>query len=74
LLDVVFEEYKYEHIECKKICSHLFETSSENYVNMLNINSLLGDKLTAFAPRTIGILYSLDESRNNKNTEIKKQL
>jgi len=47
----------------------LFEIEKEIKVMIPTINSYVGDKLTAFAPKTIGIPYG-----KNKSMEIIKQL
>lgn len=70
LLDVLFEESLYpELIECD--VNNIFLDIEEEFVRVLipSIESITGDKLTAFAPNTIGILYGI-----NKSQEIIKQL
>ena len=70
LLDVVFEKSHYATLIEKDIVNSLLITE-EPYIKIMmpNSNGLLGDKLTAFAPNTTGILYD-----NNKELEIIKQL
>ena len=70
LLDILFEKSYYvdiikENIECKFI----EYMEPEIYVNMPSADSILGDKLTAYAPNTTGIPYGKD-----KELEIIKQL
>ncbi len=69
LLDVVFEDNPYPIILQRPIKSNLLLTEAEDLVvDIPDKNSLLGDKLTAFAPHTTGILFG-----TNKNLEIIKQ-
>lgn len=70
VLDILFENYIYIEIIEKEIKSEIFITNGPfTIVNIPSINCLTGDKLTAFAPNTIGIEYGKD-----KETEIVKQL
>ena len=57
LLDVLFEASIYpEQIETP-ITTKWIETEGETFVTVPSIDSITGDKLTAFAPNTIGIPY-----------------
>ena len=70
LLDVLFEKNKYPKTIIKQIKHPLIKDIGEpSQVTIPSINSILGDKLTAFAPKTTGIKYGI-----GKNTEIIKQL
>ncbi len=70
LLDVLFEEVQYSSIVEKTINNELLLTEGENLqVKIPNVNSILGDKLTAFAPHTTGVPFGV-----NKELEIIKQL
>lgn len=70
LLDVLFETNYYPEIIYKDIEAVFLNTSSDKTkVKVPSINSILGDKLTAFAPDTIGIRYN-----KSKEMEIIKQL
>ena len=70
LLDLVFQELHYPEIETKPIKALYIDTEDPvNYVQVLSIDGMLGDKLTAFAPDTCGIPYGV-----NKELEIIKQL
>lgn len=70
LLDVLFEHNHYSSLIEREIKNDLLMTEEPYYtVKLPNINSVLGDKLTAFAPHTIGKLIGL-----NKEIEIIKQL
>ncbi|HQO08716.1 MAG TPA: nucleotidyl transferase AbiEii/AbiGii toxin family protein [Clostridiales bacterium] len=70
LLDVLFEKNLYPVVKEVKILSKWINTDS-NLVNvsMPSIDSILGDKLTAFAPTTSGIPHN-----TGKSMEIIKQL
>jgi hypothetical protein len=73
LLDVLFAENPYPVLISKPINTEWIELKSEPLaVNMPCINSICGDKLTAFAPNTTGVPYGVDEcefhfSENLKN-------
>ena len=70
LLDVVFEENPYATLIEREIANDLLIMEEPKFkVHMPNANCLLGDKLTAFAPKTTGIPYHVD-----KELEIIKQL
>lgn len=70
LLDILFEENPYIELVEKDIeCTFLEVGKIPAKVIMPAIDCILGDKLTAFAPNTTGILYG-----NNKELEIIKQL
>ena len=59
LLDVIFEENHYKHLVEKEIKNDLLMIEGENLkVKIPSINCILGDKLTAFAPHTTGILLN----------------
>lgn len=75
LLDIVFDEMEYVGLAKHKINSHFVETDDPYLeVNIPNIDEMLGDKLTAFAPKTIGILYKRPNQIRSKHVEIIKQL
>ena len=70
LLDVVFDEIP--HTATKQVLiDNKWINTDEPIIeaNVPSIDSVMGDKLTAFAPNTTGIPYQKD-----KNTEIIKQL
>jgi len=69
LLDIVQSNYSFLNTTEKSINLPLFEVEKEIKVKVPTINSYFGDKLTAFAPKTIGIPYG-----KNKSMEIIKQL
>lgn len=70
LLDVVFEDNPYIKVMQRPIRSNLLLHEGEDLLVWLpDKNSLLGDKLTAFAPHTTGIQFGKD-----KELEIIKQM
>jgi hypothetical protein len=69
-LDILFQENKYPNIQQLNIESDWLKTVAPFItVATPTINSILGDKLTAFAPNTTGVPYF-----KNKELEIIKQL
>jgi len=74
LLDVVLEDTSFiESIEDKAIVSDIFETDTQLSVKVPSIEGLLGDKLTAFAPHTIGVPF-VTSSGKNMTMQVAKQL
>ncbi len=72
LLDILFEEHGYEMLATKEIQNEFLLTNGKNYqVQLPTVESILGDKLTAFAPHTTGIEY---EYVNDKGNRIEKTL
>lgn len=69
LLDILNEKVPYKTLKTVQIQTDLFEVDENLNVQIPVIDEILGDKLTAFAPHTIGIQYGID-----KDTEIIKQL
>ena len=70
LLDVVFAHRPYAKTMQKEIKNELLLTTGENLsVEIPTADCILGDKLTAFAPHTTGILLG-----SGKELEIAKQL
>ena len=70
LLDVLFENIHYISTVERPIKNDLLLTEGDDlYVTMPNVNGILGDKLTAFAPHTTGIPFGV-----TKELEIIKQL
>ena len=63
LLDIIFAKPCHPVIETKEIKSPLFESDETMNVQVPSIESLMGDKLTAFAPKTIGIPLIADSFR-----------
>jgi len=70
LLDMLFDENPYPNLISKNVSYPLIEISGEPAIVQLpDIDGILGDKLTAFAPRTTGIPLG-----EGKELEIIKQL
>ena len=70
LLDVLHEEPLHAEYVSKSIkCSAILTEKPMIPVTVPTVDALLGDKLTAFAPTTTGILF-----KSNKEMEICKQL
>ncbi|HAQ61291.1 TPA: hypothetical protein DCR49_04720 [Candidatus Delongbacteria bacterium] len=64
LLDVVLDSIVYlPFTEEKIIRSNIFETDFDLPVKTLTIEGLLGDKLTAFAPHTIGVPFETQKGK-----------
>jgi len=69
LLDVLFEDNHYNELIQKEIQNELLVAEPEYLkVTLPSANCILADKLTAFAPHTIGILLN-----TNKDMEVMKQ-
>ncbi len=70
LLDILFEENNYPTLTEKEIKNSLLLSEGESLkVKIPNLNCILGDKLTAFAPHTTGIPL-----RKEKDLEVIKQM
>lgn len=70
LLDLLYTPNPYPEIQEVKIKHPWLSTSAEeSLITMPTFDAILGDKLTAFAPKTTGILYS-----KKRPVEIIKQL
>jgi hypothetical protein len=69
LLDILFEKPHYPNIQQRPIQSMWVETETLIEITIPTIEAITGDKLTAFAPTTTGILYG-----KGKEIEIVKQL
>jgi hypothetical protein len=54
---VLIEDSIYPEVIEKPVITKWIETDKETMVTMPSIDSITGDKLTAFAPNTIGIPY-----------------
>lgn len=72
LLDVLIEDSIYPETAEKTIKAKWIETDDEIKVVVPTIDSITGDKLTAFAPNTIGIPY--EKNGQSAAMEICKQL
>lgn len=69
LLDILFEKAHYPSIQKRAIQSNWIETEQIIEIDLPTVEAITGDKLTAFAPTTTGILYG-----KGKELEIIKQL
>ncbi len=76
LLDVLFEKNPYVTLVKTEIkCDYIETTEPAFEVTIPSVNSILGDKLTAFAPNTTGVPYWMQlPDRPDKRIEIIKQL
>jgi predicted nucleotidyltransferase component of viral defense system len=76
LLDILFEDNPYPVTNLCTIDRNWLKVEQPlTPIQLPSVEAITGDKLTAFAPKTIGILYSfLTEKGVNKSTEIIKQL
>lgn len=69
LLDILFEKPNYPQLQSLPIKTSWIESDEEIFVTLPTVESIIGDKLTAFAPSTTGILFN-----SGKELEIIKQL
>ncbi len=74
LLDVLIEDSIYPELVEKTIAAKWIETDSKIMVTVPSVDSITGDKLTAFAPNTIGIPYFKGKDKQSFSMEIIKQL
>jgi len=74
LLDVLIEDVIYPETTEKTIQSKWIETENETMVIVPTIDAITGDKLTAFAPNTVGIPYFKGKDNQPFSMEICKQL
>lgn len=72
LLDVLVEDSSYPETTEKEVKAKWIETEDKISVTVPTINAITGDKLTAFAPDTIGIPY--EKGGQSATMEICKQL
>lgn len=69
LLDVLFQKNYYPNLQRVPVISSWIDVDEPMLVTVPDIKSILGDKLTAFAPNTTGIQYN-----RGKSLDIIKQL
>jgi len=74
LLDILIEDSIYPAIAEKQIQTKWIETDTKTLVAMPTIDAITGDKLTAFAPNTIGVPYFKGKDNQPFSMEICKQL
>lgn len=72
LLDILVEEVLYPKIVNRSVKTKWISEKDSALINLPSVDSITGDKLTAFAPNTIGIPYY--KGKNNFGMEICKQL
>lgn len=72
LLDILTKKTIYPEFAESSIQTKWIETENETTVQTPSIDAITGDKLTAFAPKTIGIPYFKGD--RDSTTEISKQL
>lgn len=73
LLDVVEDDFSSLEIEERVIAQPWFTPTREGKVHIQTANSLLGDKLAAFAPRTTGVPYVKPNGEAGDLLQIAKQ-
>jgi hypothetical protein len=74
LLDVFIEDSIYPAQVELPVITKWIETEAETKVTVPTVDAITGDKLTAFAPNTIGIPYFKGKDRQPFSMEICKQL
>lgn len=74
LLDVVEESNVPHEVIAKPITPTLLEIRREIFVSVPTVESLLADKLTAFAPHTVGVPVERSDGRPVETMQIMKQL
>jgi hypothetical protein len=74
LLDILIEDSIYPELTERPVQAKWIETDGDTFVTTPSIDSITGDKLTAFAPNTIGIPYFKGKDNQSFSMEICKQL
>ncbi len=74
LLDVVEEAREVHTIVLRPIRTSFLEPETEHLVRVPTVESLLGDKLTAFAPHTTGVPFYSAKSGEEQLQQVAKQL
>ena len=74
LLDVLIEDSIYPELTEKPVQTKWIETEGETNISLPTIDAITGDKLTAFAPNTVGIPYFKGKDQQPFSMEICKQL
>lgn len=74
LLDVLIEDSIYPELIERPVQTKWIETDGKTLVTLPSIDAITGDKLTAFAPNTIGIPYFKGRDNQPFSMEICKQL
>lgn len=73
-LDVVEEPHVPHEVIVKPITPNILEIRREIPVTIPTIESLLADKLTAFAPHTVGVPVERNDGKSAETMQIMKQL
>ncbi len=75
LLDVIYQDVAVKKKRIYVDNKNLMQDGDRSMIDIIDIDSLLGDKLTAFAPNTIGVRYTAkNQFGRPKSCEIIKQL
>lgn len=74
LLDILIEDSIYTELTEKPVQTKWIETEGETNITLPTIDAITGDKLTAFAPNTVGIPYFKGKDQQSFTMEICKQL
>ena len=74
LLDVLIEDSIYPELTEIPVQTKWIETEGETNISLPTIDAITGDKLTAFAPNTVGIPYFKGKDQQAFSMEICKQL
>ena len=74
LLDILIEDSIYPELTEKPVQTKWIETEEETSISLPTIDAITGDKLTAFAPNTVGIPYFKGKGLQSFSMEICKQL
>lgn len=74
LLDVVEEAREVHTLVTRPIRTSFLAPEVEHLVRVPTVESLLGDKLTAFAPRTIGVPFHRGRNQDEQLQQVAKQL
>ncbi|MFK7900278.1 MAG: nucleotidyl transferase AbiEii/AbiGii toxin family protein [Cyclobacteriaceae bacterium] len=74
LLDVLIEDSIYPVLTERPVQTKWIETENETMIVVPSIDAIAGDKLTAFAPNTVGIPYFKGKDQQPFSMEICKQL
>jgi len=74
LLDILIEDSIYPELTEKSVQTKWIETENETNISLPTIDAITGDKLTAFAPNTVGIPYFKGKDQQPFSMEICKQL
>jgi len=73
MLDVLIEDSIYPELIERPVATKWIEADEETMVTLPSIDAITGEKLTAFAPNTIGIPYFKGKDKQPFSMEICKQ-